>query len=506
MKIKLSLLAFISVSAFAGVHTNSRGTCNTATGYYADGYVSSASDKLWTETNIGIGKIIAPHGTVGCDRTQYTVYLTTGTYYTHYCLTTVSADQACPSCFGGATYNGDTQGCVAPDLSAYNNNVTACHDHGGLLLQEGTSSNCYPYSVFASKILASPSSIVGGGFFVNGLLFTSAGLVGAGLGGGLAASAFATVGAYAMLIGAGTAIFGNADAITSNLTPTPSNDVMATPTDRIKVSLDAYQNTQVATADTATGKVKEISTIPPEVKQRIIDGVVNPTTGQSNLTPASLAGVKSTSFDYVANVATTKTVQPSGAITTTTTPIVTQTNPTTGAVTTYAFDPTVAPTVTGTKATPQGNPNWSNYTTIAQWTETTGDAPVGTGAGTIPSTQTGGGTGGTSADGTSAGTGTNSATGASEETFGALTADDGSGGFGSLTDSLTDKYGAFQQTNPLGLTCSNTIQTYSFILMGRTFILFDKALVDKLPVDLIKNIFLFVAAVGGLIFTFAGGA
>lgn len=309
---------------------------------------------------------------------------------------------ATPSCVssGGTWYN-DTQSCTPapPPLAAYNNNASACHDHDGLLKASG---ECVTYSEFGAYLLTEPTAMLGAGLFINGYFYTAAGLVGGGLvaagGGGIAASGFATVGVIAMLTGVGMALYGASDDIAANFTESPSNDMMAQET-RVKVNLDQYQNTTIAAADTTTGQVKEISYIPAEVKQRILEGVVNPTTGLSNVTASQTAGTTSTKYNYSTNTATTQTVKSDGTVQTSTTPFTPITNPD-GTVTAQSHNESIAPTVTGTKSTPIDVPNWNQYQTIAQWTETAdtvggtgGTGTSGGGTGTTPAA-----TGDTTAD------------------------------------------------------------------------------------------------------------
>jgi len=307
--------------------------------------------------------------------------------------TTKNADNVCVpnSCTAsGGSFN-YAYGCVLPPLSAYNNNATACHDHDGLLKASG---ECVSYSDFGAYLLSEPTAMLGAGLFINGYFYTAAGLVGGGLvaagGGGMAAAGFATIGGLAMFTGVGMALYGASDDIAANFTESPSNDMMAAEK-RVKVNLDQYQNTTIATADTTTGQVKEISYIPAVVKQRILEGVVNPTTGLPNVTASQTAGTTSTKYDYSTNTATTQTVKSDGTVQTSTAPFTPLTNPD-GTVTAQSHNESIAPTVTGTKSTPIDVPNWNQYQTIAQWTETA-DTVGGTGG----TGTTGGGTGTTPA-------------------------------------------------------------------------------------------------------------
>lgn len=305
------------------------------------------------------------------------------------------------NCSNGLIWSNTSQSCITPpvNLSAYNNDVDGCHAHDGLLKANG---DCVSYVDFGSYLLTEPTAFLGGGLFINGYLFTAAGLAGATLLGPatMAGAAFATIGGVAMVSGVGMALYGASDDIAANFVTNPSNDITipakpatattpATPETRVKINLDQYDASTVASSDLSSGKVQEISYIPPEVKQRILEGVVNPTTGLPDITPSDLAGTTTTKYNYTSNTATTETMKSDGTTVTSTTPFTPITNPD-GTVTAQSHNESIAPTVTGTKSSTIEVPAWNQYQTIAQWTETiktnsgTGSTSGGGTTGTTP--------------------------------------------------------------------------------------------------------------------------
>lgn len=289
-----------------------------------------------------------------------------------------------PPCNGTWNYAYGT--CTLPPLSFYDNDPAGCKAAGGYWFNDNT---CVTGTEAIQKVFTDPTALIGGLVFINGAAWSIAGAYALPITGGASSAAIA-YGGHAMAGGLGM-IGVSALGQMWQGSSSPSNDFIASdsPT-RIKVSTDQYQATVAASSDTLSGQVKEISYIPPEVKQRILDGVVNPTTGLPNLTNADLAGTVSTKYDYSSNTATTSTMKSDGSIATSTTAFTPVTN-SDGTVTAQSHDESIAPTVTGTKSTPAQVPNWNQYQTIAQWTEkaatTAGTTTTGggsTGGGTTP--------------------------------------------------------------------------------------------------------------------------
>ena len=396
-------------------------------------------------------------------------------------------------CSGNFDYNNFT--CFPPPYSAYDNDQQGCEANGYYYFNDGT---CTDGTGAIAKIFQDPLAVSGSFLMVNGFAWTAAGLL---LGATpLGAAGALTWGTYATLAGVGSIALSAADQLyVSSDSPSPTNDVTLDDGTRLKVSMDQYDNTQISKVDTTTGKVESISTIPPEVRQRIIDGNVNPTTGEpyNSLSPADFAGTKSTTFDYASNTATTQTVQSDGSIKTETTKITTVSN-SDGSVTTLSSNPIVAPTVTGTTGSTIQVPEWNQYQTIASWTETVADDPS-PGSTTTGTVSTGGGSTGGGVIGTDAETG--------EDLFGSLSLDDGSSRFDDLTNQVGDAFDDYEYPDPLRISCSNTlsIDPIYFDLMGRRFTLLDNQMLSYIDAELVRSILLFVAAVSAVMLTFLGG-
>ena len=80
---------------------------------------------------------------------------------------------------------------------------------------------------------------------------------------------------------------------------------------------------------------------------------------------------------------------------------------------------------------------------------------------------------------------------------------DGSENFGTYQTTITNQLGVTQQSNILGLSNqSYQLQTYSFSLLGHTFIIFEPSMLNSIPIGDIRNIFLMIAAIGGFITVF----
>lgn len=410
-----------------------------------------------------------------------------------YVLVNYSLPSSCPD---GQVPNPTTKICAVPSLADYNGDADACHSHGGYTI---TNLECVSGSEFAVHLLGSTASIFGAGLFFKGLMWMGAGW-GLGEVGAIGAGAtLTTVGSMVSLAGIGTALFGQDSNVYSNILPSngapssSSKDFSPTSDSRIKVSTDQFNNTQLVSTNTATGKVDQITSVPSSVTSALTNATVSKTTGSNNLTPSSLTGLKSTTYDYVAKTATTSTVGSTGAVSSVTVPIQTILN-SDGSTTATSRDPSIAPTVTGSKhISTSPNPDWSPYTTIATWTETSAE----------PTDLTGSSSGGSSG-GTVSGTTPTDST--QESTFDGLSLDDGAGSFASKTDTLTNSFQEFVNPNVLNITCSDNINPLYFDLLGRRFTLFDKPMLDNLPIDMIRNILLFVSAISAIIFTFAGGA
>lgn len=275
--------------------------------------------------------------------------------------------------------------CYAPALFAFSNDPSGCASAGGYYFNDG---KCVDGTDAIAKVFTDPTAILGGLIFINGAAWSIAGAYALPITGGASSAAIA-YGGHAMVAGLatlGVSALGQLYNQPDTVTPKPDSTTGET---RIKVKLQSDNSTTVAQGDISSGKVESISYIPPEVKQRILEGVVNPTTGLPNITQSDLAGTTVTKYNYSTNTATTETIKSDGTTVTSTTPITPITNPD-GTVTAQSHNEAVAPSVTGTKSSTIQVPEWNQYQTIAQWTETiktnsgTGSTSGGGTTGTVP--------------------------------------------------------------------------------------------------------------------------
>lgn len=389
---KKSLFAaalLFSVDSFSSVYVNSSG-CYSPTSYF------DTVHNIGSAPSNGAGWMGNPacnekyrgqmYGNLIIDSSQsigYTDYPTNSGIFCNaslYNKVTVS----CPSC-GGGIWDNNTQSCTVPPLSAFNNDSAGCKSAGGYWFNDNT---CVSGTDAIQKVFTDPTALIGGLVFINGAAWSIAGAYALPITGGASSAAIA-YGGHAMAGGLGMiGVSALGQMWQSN--DTPSSDFVApdSPT-RIKVKLQSDNSTIVAQGDISSGKVESISYIPPEVKQRILEGVVNPTTGLPNITQADLAGTTVTKYNYSTNTATTETIKSDGTTVTTSTPITPISN-SDGTVTAQSHNESIAPTVTGTKSTPIQVPEWNQYQTIAQWTETvktnsgTGTTSGGGSTGTTP--------------------------------------------------------------------------------------------------------------------------
>ncbi len=276
--------------------------------------------------------------------------------------------------------------CYAPTLSSFDNNPSGCVSAGGYYFNDG---KCVDGTDAIAKVFTDPTAIIGSLIFLNGAAWSIAGAYALPVTGGASGAAIA-YGGHAMVAGLATlGVSALGQLYNQPDTVTPKSDSTTGET-RIKVKLQSDNSTTIAQGDISSGKVESISYIPAEVKQRILEGVVNPTTGlPNNITQSDLAGTTVTKYNYSTNTATTETVKSDGTTVTSTTPFTPITSPT-GEVTAQSHNEAVAPTVTGTKGTTINVPEWNQYQTIAQWTETiktnsgTGSTSGGGSTGTVP--------------------------------------------------------------------------------------------------------------------------
>ncbi len=402
----------------------------------------------------------------------------------------------------------------ADPMNAHNNDPAGCNAAGGYYFADGS---CNGGAEALSKMFNNPQAVEGAFIALGGMALTATGaaFIPYTFGGSSAAMA---VGAHATAVGLGMMM--SSPTQMNSTTSVPASDVTSGEI-RIKVSLTSSggssgssSGTNVTKTNTTTGKVDQTLFVPPATKTAMADSSNVNKTDATLTNPIPMDGVSATTYDYTANTATTTTHSTgstsSNPITTTkTTPITVSQNPD-GTVTTTPTDTTVAPTVSGS----------------------------GGGSITSPATGTGGTSSGTGTGGTGAGTG--GSTGNGPDYTGVLndikknTGDsssfldkilgmfnntdsvdtskasgsnaDGHEGFDGLKGDLQGSFDGFVFTDPLGLNGMGGagIASYGFTMLGHHYVILDQAMIDLLPLSLLRGLFLFLAALAGLITVVSG--
>lgn len=506
MKIKLLLLAFLFLPSLASatfvtcpsnvfwVFFYKEGPYDNSSGDYNAWYVRPAPTSTdWCEP-------YDSHPYIHKFATTGTPYLNTTYFSSSSCPSGTSPNSlnvCAPSCSAGSVFNPVTYSCVVSPLSAYNNNPDGCKTAGGVYFSDKV---CRSTADAFAKIASSPQFVAGGFLALNGFLWTSAGL----LSGNPLAIAY---GGHAFAIGVGNMTYSALGQLisSSDTASAPSSD-STTADGRLKVIL--LPDSQALTkSDPSTGKVNQVTIIPNAVIDDIIQKqryLMGGDLYQPNVTAPSpsLKDVKETSYDYPNNTATTlthaSTSTPENPVTTSqTTPISVIQNPD-GTVTTLPTNTTVAPTVSG-----------SGGGSLVL-TSTSGTGGTGSGTGT---------TSGTGLDYSGVLNDIRTNTSKSSSTLDNiksllspsqyLGADQevSSSSFGGYDNIIRGSFQGLVFTDPLGLKnlgTSGGIQSYGFDLYGRHFVILDQSMIDQLPLDMMRNLFLFIAAILGLITVVSG--
>jgi hypothetical protein len=451
-----------------------------------------------------------PNTTVFYSTGQYTnAYGEDGCHWTYEYFKLETRSQ-CPTGFNqqGSTCNDPAAPVPNPDdptrgLDQFDGDPSGCDGAGGVYMVTG---RCNTKSEAFNEILGNPLAALGFLVTIGGVSLSGLGLVSLPVTAGSSALAV-SVGVHATVAGLGMmGISAMGDIAYNPQNIPPSNDMTVGET-RIKInptssggSGGTIPGSYVTQTNPNTGKTEASTFVPDTIVPQLSDSSnVDTSTGQP-ITPISLSGIESTIYDYETNTATTVRHLPDSTSsvphTSTTTTSFTVTQNIDGSVTTVPTNTAVAPTVSGT----------DGGTVVSAPT-----APVSSGS-TGSGTTTGDGT-----DYTGVLNDIKNNTGSSASTLDSIlsmfddtpfdgTMNDGSDSFGDLKATAEGSFGGFVYTDPLGLnnSASSTIPTYSFTLMGQTFVIFDQELFNKLPVDLIKGILLMVAAIAGLITTISG--
>lgn len=429
-------------------------------------------------------------------------------------LTSIGGQQICKpnSCPSGMA--SDSYGMCAPSaddpargLDQHDGDQDGCNNAGGYYFADGS---CNTGGEALAKVMNDPTAVIGALLTVGGVALTSAGALAVPFTAGASSGAMA-IGGYATVAGLG--MMGVTAGGLMASTSSPSTDSI-TAENRIKVSLTSSggqggstAGSNVTKTNTTTQKVEQSTFIPDSVKASMANASnVDKTTGTLK-TPISTAGVQNTTYDYSTMTATTTTHEAtstsSNPVTTTKTSSFTISQNPDGSVTTTPSDTSSAPTVSG-----------SGGGTVVSSPTATGGTGTGTGTGsgsgdkdyTAVLNDIKKNTGDTASflddilsmfDSTEE-VDTSSVTGSNA---------DGHEGFGGYDNDLKGTFDDFIFTDPLGLnniSAGSSIPTYGFTILGHYFVIMDQALLDQLPLDLIRSLFLFMSALAGFITVFSG--
>jgi hypothetical protein len=442
--------------------------------------------------------------------------ITISCYYVDECFdgNTPNASNVCvpPSCPSGETMG--THGCSPtipppPDpnhpLGEFDGDQDGCNGAGGYYM---ANTKCNTLGEAVKDIYSSPTAVVGAFLTIGGAIIGSAGMASTPItgpfGGGVAG-----VGAWATGVGLGMMGISGANKM-FNATPNTTSTDVTNGTQRIKLSLKDVSGgsaSVVTNTSTTTKKVDSATYIPPSVKAEMAKPeYVNKTTGDL-AKPLPMAGVQTTTYNYSTNKATTTTHEAGSTsttpITTTRTTNITVTQNSDGTVTTVPADTTIAPIVSGSGG--------GSVSSSASTTWGTGTGGTGTGTGT--------GTGSGDKDYTAVLNDIKKNTGDSAGFLGDILGmfendtqvdsnlSDGTENFNDYEKALKDSVKGFVITDPLGLndiSSGSSIPSYGFTILGTHFVIMDQALLNQLPLDLLRGLFLFMSALAGLITVFSG--
>lgn len=432
-----------------------------------------------------------------------------------------------PACASGTVYSSNTNLCEPTFFSSYDNNPTGCDAAGGYYFKDN---KCRNGSEAIKKMLTDPNVVIGAGLVFNGLLWTTAGIAGYGVSGGMTQGAV-TAGIYAMAAGIGSIFVGIDGQLSYSSTSDTAPSATPPPTpEGMKVKLiddPLGGGSSIVKSDPTTGKVTEVTQISQATKDAFNAAVADlaasnridalkantseapiPMTSSPSI---SLKDTAITKIDYSTNTATTETHTPvstvaSPSITTSTVPVtvtqnsdgtVSTSSPTNngyswtvtgsnGGYVTYTSQPETGTGGTGTGTTTGAGPDYSGV--LNDIKTNTGESK--TILQEIKDFFTGMFDNSDSVD-TSTVTGLNA---------------DGHEGFDGFKGDVEGSLNGFVFTDPLGLNgiTGSGIGSYGFSILGHHYIILDQAMIDKLPLSLLRNLFLFLAALAGLITVVSG--
>lgn len=425
-------------------------------------------------------------------------------------------------------------------LSQYNDNRTGCSSHGGksypvqhpVTLTSAT--DCVTEEEFISRIKSEKVGlIVGRVLNIGGILLTATGIVGMVRYG---AASILSRGTSAKLISSGIhasvagAFFGKYDNVrTSNdmslsnylsesnarinalkLDPhsgLQSSDPVSAGGKRIEINLANFNlespdtpTGKVATVtDEATGRVEKTVYIP----NHVLDQMSNPDSvdlpNEVVKDPLNAAGVSVSNYDYENNTVTTDTIDMHGKGWQNTDNMVWR-KASNGSTFATPEKGSTAPSVSSDADGAVVGAPTSDYVDPL---ESTGTAPAGPNplgdSGLLEQIKNNTGKSAEHLEGVK-----DSLSNTVENDNDAL--NDGSNLFDGFSNDLKDSLNDFVFVDPLGLNgaSSGNIPSYGFDILGKHFVILDQSMIDKLPLDLMRSLFLFIAALLALLITFSG--
>jgi hypothetical protein len=429
------------------------------------------------------------------------------------------------TCIAGMSFSVSVGGCIptpppefnpnGDPMNNYNNDPAGCNAAGGYYFADGS---CNGGAEALTKMFSNPLATVGAMLSVGGVTF--------GAGGILASAAFGatpvgvvTIGTLATIAGIGSLAAAGGSLL--DWTTVPSNDVTSGET-RMKVVLttsggsSASAGSNVTKTNITTGKVDQTTFVPSTLNTALANSANVDKNTATLLNPVSLAGLETTTFNYGTNIATTEyhlsdsTSTVPHTATTTSSFSVTQNID--GTVTTTPTNTSVAPTVSGGGGGTVVSPPISTTSTGGTGTgtnSTTGTGPDYTEV--LNKIETNTNRDANNTDGILSYIKSMFVKDEAQNTFNTALIqaqkDEMDSVNTSLSDSLNPTLSTFVYVDPLGLNGLGGgagIQPYGFTLYGHYFVVLDQTMIDQLPLDLIRSLFLFIFAILGFITVFSG--
>ncbi len=499
MKYSILLISFLFSSSFSA-------TCSDPSVSFV--VSSSGKDPNGISRLDSYGQSIATTYNGDCYYMQKMEYVFVSSAYGYSKFDVFYTNYSASSCSAGYVSIAPYNVCALPPLSNYDGDRVACMEHGGWTLE----GKCITEAEFKTGIKQNKVGfVVGTGLKIGGFLMTAAGVIGLPF----------TFGASAGLIAAGVHSYG-AGALYFALNSTPNfsdnagnmGSAVTAGGKTIKVSLANYTPSDGSTpisgqSVTLNDDTKKRVTEAVFVPQSVVDQMADPSkvdfVNDTRSTPLDLTGTVKSTYDYSDNTVKTETQVSPTQIKTQVSPFSVIQNPD-GSITAKPVSGSSAPTVSGSSSGVfDAQDKWmadiqANYNeTQKYWDDIV--------AGVTPTNDINA----TKPIDPSLKTNTDILS-KLDEIKNAITAgdaptlSDGTEGFGNLDAQVKGSYSGFIYTDPLGLNAlgGGSIPSYGFTLYGRHFVVFDQSMLDNLPLDAIRNLFLFVAAIAAFITVISG--